>query len=175
MIQRVRQLYRALTAHISQEDRAFIDRSIPESAKALFYQMHPADQYHALQVAKTALQLADKSNLTVDRSMLLRCALLHDVGRKKGDLDIWGKVFAVLITHFVPGLAKFIACKEVDSIWRRPGRAIYVYYHHPEIGAAMLRAIGLYEEAAVISRHHQPLAQGDDDLLVILRQADEKN
>ncbi len=175
MIQRIRQFYRALTAHISEADRQYIDRSIPEAAIPLFYQMHPADQYHALGVARTALQLVGSSDFPLDQSMLLRCALLHDVGRKKGDLDIWGKVFAVLATHYAPGLAKRIACATVSSFWDRPGHAIYVYFHHPEIGAAMLRDIGLYEEAAIISRHHQPPAQGESVVLTILRQADEKN
>jgi putative nucleotidyltransferase with HDIG domain len=175
MIQRIRQFYCALTAHIREDDRQFIDLSLPEAARGLFYQMHPADQAHALNVAKTALQFVDKSNLTIDRSMLLRCALLHDVGRKKGDLDIWGKVFAVLVTHYAPGFARDFACATATSIWDKPGHAIYVYFHHPEIGAAMLQNIGLYEEADIISRHHQPPAQDDPVLLTILRQADEKN
>lgn len=175
MIQRIRQFYRALTAHISEKDREFIDRSIPAVARGLFYQMHPADQYHALHVAKTALQLVDKSNLTIDRSMLLRCALLHDVGRVKGDLDIWGKVLTVLLTHYAPAFARRIARKDCASFWDKPGHALYVYYHHPEIGAAKLRAIGLAEEAAIVSRHHQAASSGDSAVLTILRQADEKN
>ena len=137
--------------------------------------MKPADQAHALHVAQTALQLVDKSNLTIDRSMLLRCALLHDVGRVKGDLDIWGKVFAVLVTHFAPRLARRIARADCQSLWDKPGYAIFVYFHHPEIGAKKLRAIGLDEEAAIISSHHQPADGNDSAILTILREADERN
>ena len=175
MIQRIRQFYRAMTAVVDESDRDFIAHSIPQAAQLLFYQMHPADQAHALHVARTALQLADASNLTIDRSMLLRCALLHDVGRVKGDLDIWGKVFAVLITHFTPRLAHRLACANCHCLWDKPGYAVFVYFHHPEIGAKKLRAIGLEDEAAIISCHHQPASGNDSPILAILREADERN
>ncbi|TYZ30290.1 HDIG domain-containing protein [Selenomonas caprae] len=175
MMQRVRQFYRAMTADITPADRAFVDKSIPKAAQPLFYAMHPADQYHALHVARTALALADMSDLTVDRSMLLRCALLHDVGRVRGDLDVWGKVFTVLMDRFLPRLAEKLACPGGQGLWSKPGHAIYVYYHHAEIGAAKLRAIGLTGEAALIARHHQPPAAGDAPELCLLREADERN
>ncbi len=175
MMQRVRQFYRAMTADITPADRDFVDKSIPKAAQPLFYAMHPADQYHALHVARTALALADMSNLPVDRSMLLRCALLHDVGRQKGDLDIWGKVFTVLMDHFLPALAEKLAKPACRGLWDKPGHALYVYYHHAEIGAARLRAIGLTAEAALIARHHLPPAGDDAPELSLLRDADERN
>ncbi|SFT34933.1 HDIG domain-containing protein [Selenomonas sp. GACV-9] len=175
MIQRVRQFYRALTATITAADKVWIDQSIPAAAQKLFYAMHPADQYHALHVARTALALADKSNMIVDRSFLCRCALLHDVGRRKGDLDIWGKVFTVLICHFCPCLADKLACPQAEAFWEKPGYAIYVYKHHAAIGAQRLRDLGFMAEAAVIACHHRQPAAGDSPVLCLLRAADERN
>ena len=63
-------------------------------------------------------------------------------------------------------------------LMERPGRlghALYVYRHHPDIGAALLRKIGMAEEAAVIERHHMAAAPGDSPVLVLLREADARN
>ena len=50
MIQRVKQFYRAVTAQITPEDRQWVAESLPPAAQKLFYAMHPADQYHAINV-----------------------------------------------------------------------------------------------------------------------------
>ena len=122
-------------------------------------------------VAYTALALAKEHGLSAEqRAFLVRCALLHDVGRRRGDLDILGKVFAVLMMHYLPSASA--------RLMERPGRlghALYVYRHHPAIGAALLRKIGMEEEAAVIERHHMAAAPGDSTVLVLLREADARN
>ncbi|WP_302489675.1 HDIG domain-containing metalloprotein [uncultured Mitsuokella sp.] len=169
--QRVRQFVRALTQHLDEDDRRFIYLHLPCRAVPLFYAMHPADQVHARNVAYTALDMARAQNFTREqKEFLMRCALLHDVGRTKGDLNVMGKVMAVLMRHYAPGLAKRWM-QHRDPI----GHALYVARHHAEIGAARLRAIGLYEEAAVIVHHHEPETKGDSEMLRLLRAADERN
>ena len=168
---RVRQFVRAVTEHMGEADHAFVSANLPERALPLFYAMHPADQVHVRNVAHTALALADERGLPEEqRALLVRCALLHDVGRRKGDLDILGKVFAVLMMHYLPSTSA--------RLMERPGRlghALYVYRHHPAIGAALLRKIGMEEEARVIERHHMAAAPGDSLVLVLLREADARN
>ena len=86
---------------------------------------------------------------------MIRCALLHDTGRRAGDLTIRGKIFAVLITTFAP---KFAERLEING-----NRALYVYHHHAEIGARKLQQIGLFKEAKIIAKHHAP-PKPDDPL-----------
>ena len=50
-----------------------------------------------------------------------------------------------------------------------------VYFHHPKIGAALLRDIGLSKEAAIIERHHEAEQAEDAIELRLLRLADEAN
>lgn len=179
MIQRIRQFIRAITAHFRKTDREFVDFSIPEAGKVLFYTMHPVDQYHALQVARTAMklweELSEEEQKETDRSFLLRCALLHDVGRVKGDLDIWGKVFCVLMVNIAPEYARHGAERGAKNSLSVIDHALYVYFHHAEIGAAKLRAVGLSSEAAIIAKHHQLVRAGDPLVLQLLREADERN
>jgi len=148
---------------------------LPEKAWPLFLGMHPADQRHVLNVARTALELAEKEP-AADKALLLRCALLHDVGRRRGTMDIWGKVWSVLAQRYLPTKVRLrLSCRQVRSLLDKPGYALYVYKEHPRLGAEMLRAIGLSEEAAIIARHHEPYAPGEPVELTLLRQADDMN
>lgn len=172
MIGRVRQFFRAMTARVSAADRAYVRSVLPREAQSLFFAMHRVDQRHALNVTRTAMTLVDaldsQERMHVDRALLERCALLHDVGRKKGDLDIFGKVACVLLAHYLPAQSKK---------WAEDGTShmLDVYYHHPAIGAALLRAIGLTREAELIAHHHESEAPDDSIELRLLRLADEAN
>ena len=114
MIQRVKQFCLAVTAQITPADRQWVAESLPPAAQELFYAMHPADQYHALNVARTAMELWEKQQ-TGDRDLLLRAALLHDIGKKRGDMDIMGKVWAVLLKHYFPAKAQELG--KADNGW----------------------------------------------------------
>ena len=93
-MQRVRQFFRAIFASVSAEDERFLQEFLSEQEQSLFCRMLLADQYHALQTAYTAQALWAKDAGAADERLLTRCALLHDIGRKKGDMGIAGKVFA---------------------------------------------------------------------------------
>lgn len=179
MLHRIFQFYRAMTAHLSRQDKRWVRARLPQRALPLFFAMHRVDQYHALHVAKTALQLLaelpEEQQAAISQPFLLRCALLHDVGRVKGDLNIWGKVFCVLMMHFLPGLAKRMECEEAEYFWQKPGHALYVYEHHAELGASKLRQSHLEREADIVAKHHTPPWADDPIELVLLRKADERN
>ena len=170
MIQRIKQFYRALTARITPEDKDLVAEKLPLAAQQLFYAMHPADQYHALHVARTSMILWQQQP-SGDKALLLRAALLHDVGRVQGDMNIMGKVAAVLLKHYFPAKAKQLG--ETGKGWL--GHIMYVYYQHPEIGAMKLENIGMTAEAALIRCHHAPAAENEPPELKLLRAADELN
>ena len=172
---RVGQFLRAISAKVTAEDIAFMEAHLPEKARPLFLAMHPADQRHVLSVAHTALAMAEQEP-ELDREFLLRCCLLHDVGRVKGTMDIWGKVFGVLAEKFLPpALRRQLECCQAEHFWQRPGLALYVYRCHAEIGAEKLKELGFQREAELVRLHHAPEAQEDPEELKILRRADALN
>ena len=173
---RVGQFMRAIRARISSEDLAFMEAHLPKEARPLFLAMHPADQRHVLNVAHTALAIAEETGAEVDRELLLRCCLLHDVGRVKGTMDVWGKVWAVLAEKFLPAaLWQKLECTEAAHFWQKPGLALHVYRCHPEIGAGKLRGIGFDQEAEIIRFHHSPPDGAEAEELKLLRRADALN
>ena len=172
ILQRIRQFYYAITGQLSSEDRQKITQYLPAEAVSLFDAMHPADQYHAFRVACTAVVFCDTAaDPSIDRELLIRCSLLHDIGRRKGDMDIWGKVFAVLMMWWSPRLARRWAAAQHG----RFGHALFIYLAHPSIGAEKLNAIGMKREAEIVSLHHTSPSQTDCKELCLLRYADGKN
>ncbi|MCX7970177.1 MAG: HD domain-containing protein [Negativicutes bacterium] len=176
MLARIRQFWRAITASPEKVDWQFVDRWLVGKERRLFDDYALYDQLHAINVAKTALVMAGREGLELDRiALLMRAALLHDIGRVAGDLPIWGKVTAVLVHRFCPRLLR---CRAADSVrrgrnWRH---ILYIYWHHPELSAERLKAAGCEETiVAAVAGHHRPPTAADDWLSRILKSADSLN
>ncbi|MBO4852156.1 MAG: HD domain-containing protein [Schwartzia sp.] len=167
---RILQFLRAVTARVSTEDAAYVERYLSSAVQPLFFAQSVPDQCHALRAARNAEAIAQTAQDTVDVSLLIRCALLHDVGRKKGDLGTFGKSFAVLFAKFCPALARDYGNGKRSGVL---ARKMNVFFHHAEMGAAMLSNIGFSQEAEIVRKHHEAPADDDPPELRILRMADE--
>ena len=175
MRKRVKQFLRALGARITPADRLFINEYLSLGEQELFYGMSVQDQFHCRRVAQDIIRLAEARSDTETR-FLIRCALLHDVGRRWGDVSTWDKIAAVLLHYFLP---------EQTRRWARAGRgsrldnlrhALHVSACHPQRGVALLRQIGVEAELLrIIGAHHEPPSKKDPPALVLLRQADDLN
>ena len=173
MMKRIRQFFHAVFANVSAEDRAFLEEKLNRGQQALFFGMSVPDQCHALRTAQTAISLAGNAEGKVDFPLLTRCALLHDIGRRDGEFGIFWKCFAVLFADLFPSQAQdYGDGAHGDGVLYRKMR---VYYHHAEIGAAMLLREGFAAEAEIVRRHHKAPAEDDPPELRILRMADEMN
>ena len=167
VFKRILQFVRAVTARVSVEDGQYISAHLNAQEQKIFFAMSVADQVHSLHTAYTVERLIIEDKRGVDREFLIRCALLHDTGRRAGDLTIKGKIFAVLITNLAP---KFAERLEING-----NRALYVYHHHAELGARKLQQIGLFKEAKIIAKHHAEPKLNDPLELKLLRLADDEN
>ena len=167
ILKRVRQFYRALTAEISFEDEKYLMTHLNQKEIDLFYKMGLIDQFHSLQVAYTIERLIIEDKQGINKEFLIRCALLHDIGKINVKTSVWDKVFAVLVTTFLPRLA--------DKLELNGNRAIYIYRNHAELGGQKLQKMGLFQEAKIIARHHSPPRDDDSPELKLLRLADDEN
>jgi putative nucleotidyltransferase with HDIG domain len=161
MIQRIWQFYHALMERMDAPRKMFVAEHLSAAARELFCGMDEMDQCHAVRVAYTAQELAATVIEPFDEELLIRCALLHDIGRQQGDMGLWGKVYAVLMHHFYP------SC--------RSGHVLFVYYHHAALGRELLESIGMVREASIIGQHHSRPGADDSIELQLLREADARN
>ncbi len=169
---RVKQLLSALTASILPADKIFVEQNLSTEEQYLFWRMNLPDQRHALNVAYSAQAMA-KGLQGIDQGMLLKCALLHDVGKVRGDVSTLDKVITV-IAH--------ACCKSWAENWGRLGRgtklqnlrhAFYIYFHHGQRGAVFLADIHADQQIVdIVRQHHQAPADHDPPELDILRRAD---
>lgn len=175
MLLRVKQVLAAVTARIYPEDEYLLSQQLNEVELTLFRAMNLPDQRHALNVAYTAHKLStDRTD--VDTNLLMRCALLHDVGKVKGDVSTLDKILTVLAHKLCPAWSQR---------WGRQGRgskvnnlrhAVYIYYNHAERSAAFLAAAGCEDElVSIVAKHHKAPADDDPPELKLLRQADDLN
>lgn len=167
VFKRIMQFVKAVTARVTVEDGKYISAHLSAEEQKIFFAMSVADQYHSLRTAYTIERLIIEDKRGVDKEFLIRCALLHDVGRRAGDLTIRGKIFAVLITSLAPAFAERL---EVNG-----NQALYIYHHHAELGARKLQQIGLFKEAKIIAKHHAKPKLDDPLELKLLRLADNEN
>ena len=167
MLKRARQFFRALGSRVTVDDAQYISKHLTAAEQKLFFAMDVIDQSHSLRTAYAIERFAIDDKAGIDREFLIRCALLHDVGRVKGDMGITGKVIAVLATEFFPTLGAWME--------RRGSQLIYVYKHHAEMSGKKLQGIGLYREAKIVAKHHAPSSPNDPKELKLLRLADEKS
>ncbi len=167
IFKRIKQFFRAVTAEISIDDEKYVMAHLKPKEQELFFALGTVDQYHSLKVAYTIERLIIEDKQGIDREFLIRCALLHDIGKANRRVGIGGKIFAVLVMTFAP--------KWADDLELKGNDAIYVYRNHAEIGAQKLQRMGLFPEAKIIARHHSPPRDDDSRELKLLRIADDEN
>lgn len=141
----------------------------------MFWNMSVPDQRHALNVSYNALSLA-KGRPLIDGSILVKAALLHDVGKIRGDISTIDKIITVLASRLAPQWAEkwgiFGRGNKLDNV----KHAFYIYYHHAERSCEMVTAINTNAKiAAIIAWHHTSPVDGDPPELNLLRQADNLN
>ncbi|HWR39715.1 MAG TPA: HDIG domain-containing protein [Patescibacteria group bacterium] len=186
--QRIKQVVAALTARIETADRQFVAYHLNVRETGLFWRMNTPDQRHALNVARTVIkwQAAAHKNKTAgddgavltaeNRRLLLKAALLHDVGKVKGDVSTADKIIAVLADRFCPRAAWRWCRPGKGYFWDNLKHALYIYYHHAERGAAMLEECGVEDSVVeLVRKHHQTPASDDSEELLLLRRADDMN
>lgn len=172
VLKRVKQVWAALTARITPEDELYVAEYLNSREQGLFWNMALPDQYHALQVARTAMELA-KGYANVNCTLLRRAALLHDVGKMRGDVSTFDKILTVLVYQASPRLGRIIARPGKGGTILNVRHAFYIYGHHARRGAKLAALAGVEQEMIELIRRHHQKPQATDSLeLKLLREAD---
>jgi hypothetical protein len=177
-VYRLRQGVRALLAFRETPDLGLAARYLSLPQLALFRQMPPLEQLHALDVLRSALSLpfsADADGRVLDD--LTVAALLHDCGKSLYPVRIWQKTLPVLVGAAWPRLFDRLSRRDPKHLlWR----AFAVKARHPAWGSELAAQAGTRPRALWLIEHHQddPAAHfdhPDHGLLVALQEADNRN
>lgn len=160
------------------QHRSFTERFLNANELMLFNQMAPWDQYHTV---NTAMRILENYSGTATGTggenrirllTLIKAALLHDVGKVKGDAGLPTRLCVSFIRRVIPDYRR----KHADRNGNRVQYALYVDMIHPVRGAYMALSTGVLPEIAdLIRRHHDEPHDSDPEELKILREADAKS
>lgn len=188
VLYRMKQFFSGFLADgLSADEIDFVKSSLPEAAWELFFQMNRADMRHSLNVLTTALEFFDGSFQAADfpylykqdsdglRQLLIRCCLLHDIGRGRCMGPV-RKALAVVLSRLFPVWSRQYGRCDSQSYVRS---ILYRYYHHGEVGAELLRQLGMTAEASIVALHHKKglgnMLPENRKILVILKKSDGLN
>lgn len=157
---------------LNRKDRKFVEENLDAAGRFLFSQMSIVDQRHALRVARHIKKVAAFQR-GIDLKNLIQAALLHDVGKVKGEIKWYQRILVALIRRLFPRRREKWALRDKSSSFRY---ALYVDLIHPSRGAYMAESLGLAPEVvSLIRRHHDPPSGKYDPELALLQEADRKN
>jgi len=145
MIYRIRQFWQALMPKISSKELNWALDILPSPAIPLFLAQSLAEQRHALDVTLDLWSASRNPNLLI-------AALLHDCGKSKNPLNVWERIYIVLLQR-APRKAWdfFLRCSPFFS------SPLYTAEKHPTWGAELALNIGLdVEIVELILHHHSP-------------------
>lgn len=161
---RIKQFFWCFSAYIDIYDKEFIEKYLNENECELFYKLPKYEQKHSIRTAKDVHKVLRNNKL--DNEMLIKAALLHDIGKIYCKLNPIDKGVLVIMDKITKGhLKKY---KDVKKI--------YVYYNHAEIGYNLLMKYNYDDELLYLIRnHHNYKITDESKYLSILKLCDSRN
>lgn len=159
---RVKQFWWSLISSIDENDIKYLNIHLNETEKKLFMKLKKSEQKHCINVAKDVEQICFNKNIKCDK--LIKAALLHDIGKIKGKLNVFDKSIIVILDYISKGrLGRLKTIKKIN-----------VYYNHGEIGAEILKEYGYEQRFLYLIRNHHNKNIKNDEELEIIRRCDDK-
>lgn len=163
-IYRVKQFIWDITSRFKPIDEDIIKRYLNKEEENIFNKLSKSEKHHSIRVCKDALHKIDKNN--IDENKLAKIALLHDVGKSLGRLNLIDKSIIVILDKITRGkLKKYDYNRKIDT-----------YYNHPKKSVDLLSSINEYDDEFIeaIKKHHYKNIESNI-YLKIVRECDDNN
>lgn len=167
MLYRVKQFLWAIGSHFKEVDYKYVDKFLDSKEKELFNKLKHNEKHHSIRVCKDAINILREKNIEIDDKKIAKLSLLHDIGKGEHSLNIFEKSTLVILNKITNG-----KLRRLDNI-----KNIDIYYNHGEKGARLLKEYNKYDKEFLeaIEFHHNDKFSGNNKLLDIIRESDNKN
>jgi putative nucleotidyltransferase with HDIG domain len=160
---RIKQFYWSITARISIDDNKYIKKYLNEREINLFNKLAVLDQKHSINVATDVENYCKIQN--IKNNMLIKAALLHDIGKSEYKSNVLNKTIMVLLDKITRGKVK-----KYKNI-----RMINTYYNHGVLGYNILKDYGYEEKLLYLIKNHHNTEIKENLYLDILKKSDNNN
>lgn len=157
---RIKQFIKCITAKINEDDLNFIEKYLNGDEKKIINRLAIYDMKHCINVARDI-----ESNIKYEDINLIKCALLHDIGKVKKILNPIDKSIIVILNKLTKG-----NLKKYENI----NKKIYIFYNHGEEGYKILKDKGYDEKFLNVIRYHHDYSK-TGHWIEIIRKYDNKN
>ncbi|MCW2278537.1 HD domain-containing protein [Heliophilum fasciatum] len=146
IIYRCRQVWRAVSATITADEAAWVQQWLQDKEYQVWQEMALADRRHTCDVAKLCYDHSRHLSAP-EQTLLLRAALLHDLGKRRARLRLWHRILYVLLKAAGRPLDRPTA----PSLAVSP---LAVIVHHAHLGAREATQKNWDDELVFLIRHH---------------------
>jgi len=165
---RVKQFYINATDLMKNEDYDYVKRKLNNEEYKLFNKILKSEQKHSVRIAKEIEfiidnNLIDDIDIIESKNLLVKAALLHDIGKSKQKVNIIEKSIIVILNKLTRGRLKEI----------KKSKKIQCYYNHSEYSYNLLKDI-IEEDLilSIIKEHHK---NTDNKFINFFKKIDDNN
>ena len=159
---RVKQFYVNVTDKMTEKDYDYANEILNKKEFELFMKLSKSEQKHSIRIAKDIEFIIDNNEtddkeILKNRNLLIKSALLHDIGKITKRLNVIDKSIIVILNKLTKGKLKKIQC----------------YYNHSSYGYEILKDI--IDDTVIldiVKNHH---SDNSKNLVNFFKQIDDKN
>ena len=165
---RVKQFYINATDSMISKDYEYVKIHLNNEEYDLFKKILKSEQKHSVRIAKEIEyiienNLVDDIDIIQSKNLLIKTALLHDVGKSKQKVNIIEKSIIVILNKLTKGNLKNF----------KKSKKIQCYYNHSEYSYILLKDIIKDDLILSIIRNHHK--NTDNKLTNFFKQIDDNN
>lgn len=165
---RVKQFYINATDLMTNKDYEYVKIHLNNEEYDLFKKILKSEQKHSVRIAKEIEytienNLVDDIDIIQSKNLLIKTALLHDVGKSKQKVNIIEKSIIVILNKLTKGNLKNL----------KKSKKVQCYYNHSEYSYILLKDIIKDDLILSIIRNHHK--NTDNKLTNFFKQIDDNN
>ena len=165
---RVKQFYINVTDKMTEKDYEYVKEILNNKELELFLRLSKSEQKHSVRIAKDIEgiienKVTNDEDIIKNRDLLIRGALLHDIGKSVKRLNVIDKSIIVILNKLTDGKLKSL----------KRSKKVQCYYNHSEYGYEILKDVVKNDLILDIIRNHHK--KSDNKIVSFFKTVDDRN
>ena len=165
---RVKQFYINISDKMTEKDYEYVKEILNNKELELFLRLSKSEQKHSVRIAKDIEgiienKVTNDEDIIKNRDLLIRGALLHDIGKSVKRLNVIDKSIIVILNKLTDGQLKSL----------KKSKKVQCYYNHSEYGYEILKDVVKNDLILDIIRNHHK--KSNNKIVSFFKTVDDRN